>query len=379
MIYLDNSATTVVSAEAAYKMRIAAEDIWGNPSSIHNMGLAAGRLIEEARTNILSSLGVNDKNTGCLIFCGSGTEANNLAVFGTAYAKTNTRRKRIITDNSQHSSVAAPLRRLEQNNFEIIRIPTIGGKLDTDMLIESVNEDTVLVTVILVNNETGARYDVENAFKRVKAINPKIVCHTDAVQAFKKIKFTPESLHTDLISVSGHKLHAPKGIGALYIKDNIIKSKKIIPIILGGGQETGFRSGTENVPAIAAFGEAVKASYDLESVIKIREYLLLRLPDEIKANIPAVYVPHIISITLPRIKSETMLHFLSAHGICVSNGSACSSHGGHVSPVLTSFGLTKLQADCTVRVSLCGTESLSDIDVFIDTLKDGIKSLIRIK
>lgn len=379
MIYLDNSATTVLSAEAANKMRITAEEIWGNPSSIHNMGLAAGRLIEEARTNILSSLGVNDKNTGCLIFCGSGTEANNLAVFGTAYAKTNTRQKRIITDNSQHSSVTAPLRRLEQNNFEIIRIPTIGGKLDTDMLVESVNEDTVLVTVILVNNETGARYDVENAFKRVKAINPNTICHTDAVQAFKKIKFTPESLNADLISLSGHKLHAPKGIGALYIKGNIIKTKKIVPIILGGGQEAGFRSGTENVPAIAAFGEAVKTSYNLETVIKIREYLLQHLPDEIKVNMPAEYVPHIISITLPRIKSETMLHFLSAHGICVSNGSACSSHGGHVSPVLISFGLTKLQADCTIRVSLCGTESLSDIDVFINTLKDGIKSLIRIK
>lgn len=379
MIYLDNSATTVVSSAALNKMEIAAAEIWGNPSSIHSAGLAAGRLTEEARTNILSSLGVNNKNTGRLIFCGSGTEANNLAVFGTAYAKNNTRRKRIITDNSQHQSVAAPLSRLEQNNFEIIRIPTIGGKLDLDMLAEAVNSDTVLVTVILVNNETGARYDVENAFKRVKAINPDTVCHTDAVQAFKKIKFTPELLHADLISISGHKLHAPKGIGALYIANNIIKSKKIIPIILGGGQETGFRSGTENVPAISAFGEAVKASYNSESVIKTREYLLSHLPDEIKVNLPAVYSPHIISLTLPRIKSETMLHFLSEHGICVSNGSACSSHSGHVSPVLISFGLTKLQADCTIRVSLCGTESLSDIDVFINTLEDGIKSLIRIK
>lgn len=379
MIYLDNSATTVVSAAALNKMEIAAAEIWGNPSSLHNAGLAAGRLTEEARNNILSSLGVNDKNTGSLIFCGSGTEANNLAVFGTAYAKTNTRRKRIITDNSQHSSVAAPLSRLEQNNFEIIRIPTIGGKLDADMLAESVNSDTVLVTVILVNNETGARYDVENAFKKVKTINPNTVCHTDAVQAFKKIKFTPDSLNADLISVSGHKLHAPKGIGALYIAGNIIKSKKIIPIILGGGQEAGFRSGTENVPAIAAFGEAVKASYNIESIIKTREYLLLHLPDEIKVNIPAVYVPHIISLTLPRIKSETMLHFLSAQGICVSNGSACSSRSGHVSPVLISFGLTKLQADCTIRVSLCGNESLSDIDVFINALKNGIESLIRIK
>lgn len=379
MIYLDNSATTVISNAALRKMQEAAVEIWGNPSSVHAFGIAAGNIMEEARKNILSSLGINDKNSGRLVFCGSGTEANNLAVFGTAYAKANVRRKRIITDDSQHPSVLFPLDKLGQENFEIVRIRTSAGRIDTEMLEKAINADTILVTVMLVNNETGARYDVENAFTLVKKINPAVVCHTDAVQAFKKIKFSPDSLHADLISVSGHKIHAPKGIGALYIADHMIRSKKIIPVIYGGGQEGGFRSGTENIPGIAAFGEAVKAEFDTEAVFGIREYLLSRLPHDIHANIPEVFAPHIISLTLPHIKSETMTRFLSESGIYISNGSACSSHSHRVSPVLLSFGLTKAQADCTIRVSLCGRESFADMDFFIAELTRGLKSLIRTK
>ncbi len=379
MIYLDNSATTVISNPAMRKMQEAAAEIWGNPSSVHAFGMAAGHILEEARKNILSALGIHDKNSGRLVFCGSGTEANNLAVFGTAYAKANLRRKRIITDDSQHPSVISPLDRLGQENFEIIRIRTSNGRIDTEMLEKAVNADTILVTVMLVNNETGARYDVENVFTLVKKINPAAVCHTDAVQAFKKIKFSPDSLHADLVSISGHKIHAPKGIGALYITDHMVRSKKIIPVIYGGGQEDGFRSGTENIPGIAAFGEAVKAEFDTEAVFAIRQHLLSHLPDDILVNIPDVFAPHIISLTLPRIKSETMTRFLSESNIYISNGSACSSHSGRVSPALLSFGLTKAQADCTVRVSLCGRESFTDIDFFIDVLSRGLKSLIRTK
>lgn len=379
MIYLDNSATTAVSPAAVEKMRIAAEEVWGNPSSVHKSGLAAGRLTEESRSNVLAAMGVNERKSGILIFCGSGTEANNLAVFGTAYAKAGRKRYRIITDDSQHASVTVPLARLEQDNFEIIRIPTVNGRIDTEMLAGAVNGETILATIMLVNNETGAVYDVENAFRTVKAINPDIICHTDAIQAFKKIKFSPESLSADLISVSGHKIHAPKGIGALYVSPDIVKSKKLKPVILGGDQESGFRAGTENVPAIAAFGEAVKGGYNIKAVTKAREHLLFNLPDEVAVNIPQTYIPHIISLTLPRIKSETMLRFLSERGIYVSGGSACASRSGHISPVLLAYGLTGMQADCTIRVSLCGTESLSDMDMFINALNDGIKSLIRIK
>ncbi len=377
MVYLDNSATTLVSPAAVNKMKIACDEIWGNPSSNHEMGLAAEKLTEEARNNIILSLGISKKNSGRLIFCGSGTEANNLAIFGTVYAKAKQKRKRIITDDSQHPSVMAPLSRLEQNNFEVIRIPTVGGAIDKDMLIRAINSDTVLVTVMLVNNETGARYEVEEIFKKVKTIDPEIICHTDAVQAFKKIKFSPDSLHADLISISGHKYHAPKGVGALYITENILRSKKIMPVILGGGQEEGIRSGTLNVPAIAAFGESVIMPYPYENVKKIREYLLVNLSAEVKVNIPALYVPNIISLTLPSIKSETMMRFLSQKGIYVSNGSACSSRKGNVSPILTAFGLTKAQADSTIRVSLCGTESLTDIETFISILDSGLKSLVR--
>lgn len=379
MIYLDNSATTEVSESAAKKMQIAAQQVWGNPSSLHEPGLAAARLVNESRENILAALGVKDKRAGKLIFCGSGTEANNLAIFGTAYAKKHPPKKRIITDDSQHPSVLAPLKRLEENGFEIIRIPTAGGRLDTDMLVSAVNDNTILVTVMLVNNETGSRYDIERAFRSAKAVNPNVVCHTDAVQGFMKIKFTPESTGADLITLSGHKLHAPKGIGALYISQDILRAKKIIPWILGGGQEDGYRSGTENVPAIAAFGEAVKANFNIDAVESVRKRILSNISPEIRPNIPAIYAPHIISLTLPGIKSETAMHFLSSRGIYVSNGSACSSRSRHMSSTLLSYGLSKKETDCTIRVSLCGKESLEDADAFCDAVNECVRKIIRIK
>lgn len=377
MIYLDNSATTPVCPEAAEKMLEAATAVWGNPSSLHNVGLDAEHFLSAARQSVLDSLGA-PKREGMLVFTGSGTEANNLAIFGTAWAK-NRAVKRIITDDSQHASVMMPLARLEEQGIEIIRIPTAGGKLDIDALKAAVNEDTVLVTLMMTNNETGALYDVAQAFRAVKKINPNTVTHTDAIQAFHKIPFTVSSCGAELISISGHKVRAPKGIGALYISQNVIKSKRIVPYILGGGQENGFRSGTENVPAAAAFGEAVKRPFNYENALARREQLITSLPDGVRANIPAKYVPHIISLTLPDIKSETMLHYLSGEGICVSSGSACSSHGHSGPGPLGAFGLTAHEADCTIRVSLGGDETEAQIAEFIDKLGAGCRKLVTFR
>lgn len=376
MIYLDNSATTRVSEAAAAKMLAAAREVWGNPSSLHDAGLAAEHLLDEARARVTAALGA-DRREGLLVFTGSGSEANNLAVFGVADAKKYPLKKRIVTDDSQHASIMRPLERLEQRGFEIVRVSTSGGRIDPDEIAAAVDGNTVLVTIMLVNNETGAIYDVASAFTEAKRKNSAVVTHTDAVQGFHKLTFSPKSLHADLVSISGHKLCAPKGIGALWIDGDIVKSKRIVPYILGGGQENGFRSGTENVPGAAAFGEALAAPFDAQNAGEIRGQIISSLPDGIKVNLPEHPAPHIISLTLPGIKSETMLHFLSSRGICVSSGSACSSHG-HKSGALTAFGLSTAQADCTIRVSLGGSESESDAEALISALDEGVRTLIKI-
>lgn len=377
MIYLDNSATTRVSDAAAKKMLYAASECWGNPSSLHEFGLNAERLLSEARTNVMNALGAKPREH-TLVFTASGTEANNLAIFGVANAKNRPIKKRIITDNSQHASAMRPMERLEEQGIEIVRVSTKGGRLDTDEIVDAIDENTIMLSLMLVNNETGAIYDVASAFSKSKRKNPNIVTHTDAIQGFKKIPFSAKSLGADLISVSGHKLHAPKGIGALLISNEVIKAKKIIPITLGGGQEGNWRSGTESVPLAAAFGEAVKEDFNAAKAASMRQRIIDALPESVRANVPHTPAPHILSLTLPHIKSETMLHFLSARGIYVSSGSACSSHG-HASGTLESFGLESKEADCTIRVSLSGEESDDDIDTFIAALGEGIDSLIRIK
>jgi len=377
MIYLDNSATTSVSEAAARKMYEAAAVIYGNPSSLHECGLAASKLLQEARLRVMTALGAKD---GTLVFTGSGTEANNLAVFGSVYAKARNAGGRIITDDSQHPSVSEPLARLASQGYEIVTLKTKGGTIDKEELLSYVNDRTVLVSIMMVNNETGAVYDIADLFSAVKKKNDSIVTHTDAVQGFMKLAFNPRTLNADLISVSGHKIHAPKGIGALYISKETIKSKRIVPYILGGGQEGGLRSGTENVPGAAAFGEAVLTPFDFENAAECRQQIISALEgSDMRVNIPAKAAPHIISITAPSIKSETMLHFLSSRGIAISSGSACSSHHGAKNRVLSAFGLSDRDADCTIRVSLNGKESKEDINALLSALGDAVKTLVRMK
>lgn len=379
MVYLDSSATTRVSDAAAKKMIEAATVIWGNPSSLHNVGLEAERLLTEARLRVLTALGVRNGKKENLVFSGSGTEANNLALFGVAHAKAHNHGKQIIITDSEHSSVRESARRLSEEGYRVCSLPTRGGVLDFEALEQALQYETVLISCMLVNNETGARYEVERAFAMTKRRYPNAVTHCDAVQGFLKVPFTPEKLGADLISVSSHKVHGPKGVGALYVSSPTLKAKRIVPLICGGGQESGLRSGTENIPGIAAFGEAVLAGFSADAALATRAYLLSHLPEEVTPNIPVgQYAPHIVSLSLPSIRSETMVHFLSSRGICVSSGSACASNAvSHGSAALAAFGLDAKRADSTIRVSFDDAVTTEEIDCFLAALREGIATLVR--
>ena len=383
MIYLDNSATTPLSDAAKAKIAETVE-IFGNPSSLHSEGQRAHAIVETARSQIMTALGVRARDAR-FIFTSCGTEATALALYGTAYAKKRRDANVILTTNSEHPATERVLQRLESDGFEVIRLSTRGGDFDMSELDSALSKKIFLATFMMVNNETGAIYPVKEAFSKIKRRYPDAITHTDAIQAFMKIPFTPQSIGADLISVSGHKLHAPKGVGGLYIAPEIIKAKKIIPFLDGGGQESGLRSGTENVIGIAAFGAAVADIYARRAEIshKLSElgaYAREKLSAlDVKINTPARVAEHIISITLPDIKSETMLHKLSGDGIFVSSGSACSSHSHSVSGVLLAFGISEREADCTLRVSLSEYNSREDIDALCASLDDGIKNLVRIR
>ena len=388
VIYLDNSATTALCDEARVKMT-EMFDVFGNPSSLHTMGGEAEKALREARRAILSTLGVKamrDEHDKQLVFTSCGTEATSLALFGCAYAKKRREANRIITTDSEHPSVARALDKLAEDGFEIVKLSTKGGALNADELDAALKKPVFMATLMLVNNETGALYDVKGAFDKIKRAYPDAICHCDAVQGYLKVRMTPASLGADLITISAHKIHGPKGIGALYIAPHMITEKKISPFLVGGGQEHGMRSGTENVLGIVGFGAAAAVGYknmakDMPHVISLREREEKKLRDiGLTLNIPVgARAPHVINLTLPDIKSQTMLNFLSSRGIMVSSGSACSSHSNHPSEALIAFGLDAHAADCSLRVSLSAYNTESDIDALAAALEDGVKSLVRIK
>lgn len=380
MIYLDNSATTRPDERVVQKMTEAVE-LWGNPSSLHSMGLEAEKLREEARARLYLALGAKKTAGDRIIFTGSGTEANNLAVFGTVFAKEGNKGKKIVTTDSEHPSVLEPFRALERLGFTVAFLKTKNGCIDIEEVKNTVDANTVLISVMLVNNETGAVNGVKQIFDTAKSINPRITTHTDAVQGFLKVPFTPARLNADLVSVSSHKIHGPKGVGALYMSAQNVKTKSTRPILLGGGQEGGFRSGTENMIGICGFGEAARIGREsMESDTAHMRCLKDRLVDKLngiaKVNMPTgETAPHIISVTAEGVRSETLLHMLSQDGIYVSSGSACSSNSvsHRVSHVLKAFGLDDRAADSTIRISLCRSNTNDDIDRLAEALRARLK------
>ena len=357
---------------------------FGNPSSLHAQGVAAAKLLKESRTLIGEALGERFLKEGQLVFTSCGTEASALALLGTAYAKERRTAKTILTTDSEHPSVARTLDKLEAEGFRVVRVPTVGGAPDMDVVRAHCTPDLFMVSMMLVNNETGAVYPVREVFQLARAANPQVVCHTDAVQGFMKLPFTPRALGADLVTISAHKIGGPKGVGALFISERMKKEKRIVPVMLGGGQEFGLRSGTENMIGIAGFAAAAGSAMSKlrtahAHMASLRERLTAGLAGtEITVNRPANAAPHIVSITLPDIKSETMLHYLSGQGISVSAGSACSAHKAGPSSVLLAFGLPSSRADCTLRVSLSPENTAADIDALLAALATGVSSLVRI-
>ncbi len=371
MIYFDNAATTPPLPELKEKA-LEFFDVFGNPSSLHSEGLRAEKLIKNARESLERAVG-----GGNVFFTSSGTEANNIALLSGA-EKNRRAGNRIIITNSEHPSVDRCANTLEKRGFEVVRLSTTGGKLDMNELEKVLDKPVCLVSVMRVNNETGAIYDVARVSSIVKKHYPRALVHSDCVQAFLKEKITLESLGADMISVSSHKVHSLKGSGALILK----KGLTLPPHTHGGGQEKGVRSGTENTVGIALFGEAVRIlSHDTEGrerVKRVYEKLvsLLSGVHRVTLNIPETPAHSILNFSVDGVRSETLLHALSARGVFVSSGSACSSKSGP-SPVLHAFGLDKARGDSALRVSLSPLNTEAEAEEFVLILQEEIKRLAR--
>ena len=372
--YLDNSATTPLCTKAKEKMVDSIENIWGNPSSLHEKGIEADMLLKSARKTLSQLLSCTEKE---VFFTSGGTEGNNLAVFGAAHAN---KRKgnRVITSAVEHPSVLKAFDRLEQEGFEVIRIPTDKkGFINISELEKAVNEKTVLISVMAVNNEVGTIQPIEELSKIARRKNAPALIHVDAVQAFGKIPLTPKKWGIDLMTVSSHKIHGPKGAGALFVKEGT----KLSPVAAGGGQERDIRPGTEPMPAIAGFYgamEELKIKESLSKVAELRDYLIGELDkrDFVTVNSPENALPYIVNLSLKGLRSETVLNLLSDMEIYVSSGSACSK--GHKSPVLTAMGLDDSIIDSSLRVSMSRFTTKEQLDYFLEGI-DTANKVIRKK
>lgn len=385
--YLDNSATTEPSPLAVRAAEEALR-VFGNPSSVHALGVEAHRLLVGSRAAVAECIGARraGRELGRVVFTSSGTESNCTAILGYAEAKNRARtgKPTVIITDGEHPSVENSVERLENRGWSVERIPTRGGALDFEYLtgVLENSENVALAALMLVNNETGALYDVKRAASVIKRAHPDCHVHCDAVQAFMKTRLSVGSLGVDSVTLSAHKLHAVRGAAALWLSDDTVKRKNIVPIMPGGGQEGGLRSGTENLAAIAAFAAAARDGREhfddrTAYVTALRERLLSSLADTAEVKLPAQYVPHIVNITLPRIKSETMLNYLSAREIYVSAGSACSASSGRLSRALRAFGCTDAQIDSSLRISLSHTNTEEDIDALLKALRDGVSTLAK--
>ena len=370
VIYLDNSATTKPCDEAVKAALNAMENCYGNPSSLYEFGMQAEDIVTDARKTIAKALFCREDE---VYFTSCGSESNNTAIFGAAELLKRSG-KHIVTTAIEHPSVLEPVLALENAGYEVTRIaPDKFGNISLVDIENAVREDTVLVTMMYVNNEVGSILPVEKIKSILQKKGSRALVHIDCVQAFGKLKINAPALGADLISLSAHKIHGIKGAGVLFVK----KGVRLSPLIKGGGQEKGLRSGTEAVPAIAAFGAAVKALPDLnnsaEYLLKIKNYCLERLKafENVVINSPENSSPYILNFSFLGYRSETVLHHLERYFICVSSGSACSKGKG--SYVLREMGLNQSVVDSALRLSFSRQTTTADIDKFIDALQLALK------
>lgn len=386
--YLDNSATTKVSKDVIDIVSKVMLTDFGNPSSKHMKGVESETYLKDARSTIAKILKVNEKE---ILFTSGGTESNNTALIGAALA--NQRQgKHIITTCFEHASVSEPLKYLSESKepFEITYLPVDErGHISLDELGEKIREDTIMVSIMMVNNEIGAIQDIEAIGKIIKAKNPKTLFHVDAIQGFAKYDIFPKKWNIDMLSVSSHKFHGPKGVGFLYINDKT----KVKPLILGGGQQKGMRSGTDNVPGIAGLAVAASAAYasledNVHHMIELKNMLtdgLNAIADELSGSLKIKInsykgmesAPHIVSATFFPIKSEVLLHALEEKGVYVSSGSACSSNKPGISGTLESIGLSGKEADCTLRFSFCKDNTAGEVEYTLSVLRELLPVLSR--
>jgi cysteine desulfurase len=365
MHYLDNAATTKVTESAANAVMNAMTRQFGNPSSVHSLGIEAEGIVDRARGEIARSFGCKPEE---ICFTSGGTEADNLALIKGAELLRR-RGKHIITTAVEHSAVSNAAKYMEENGFEVTYLtPGKEGAISLDELEREIRPDTVLVSMMLVNNETGVLQPVTDAVKLFKSKNPDGLFHTDAVQAYMKRQFSVNSLGVDLLTVSSHKIHGPKGAGALYIRNGL----KLKPIVHGGGQEFGLRSGTEAVPAIAGFGEAVREAYpviaeNIAHVDKLRQSLIDGL-QSISGVSPIASGGAIVNIAVPKYPTEVIIRMLESRGIFVSGGSACSR--GKKSRILEAMKVPQNLLKSSIRISLSWHNSEEDIDTLLSALNE---------
>ncbi len=372
-IYLDNAATTKPCEEAVKAAMAAMTEYYGNPSSLHRAGLDAQLAVDGARKIIADTIGADPS---CLYFTSGATESNNLALRG-ASAAYGRKAKRIVISAVEHASVEETAADLEKKGFEVTRVsPREDGRFYAADFINACGEDVCLISMMYVNNETGYVLPVKETFAMVKRKYPHIITHTDCVQAYMKLPVKASTLSADLISLSGHKVHGGKGVGALYIK----KGVRVLPVVTGGKQEKGIRSGTESVPMICAFGAAVEKLAPTindrwERVSALRTYLLGRLAeiDNISVNSPDDGSPYVVNISAEGKRSEIMLHFLESKGIYVSSGSACSK--GQQSGVLGQFSIMGKRADSALRISMSAETTEAELDEFVTALSEGMEKI----
>lgn len=378
--YLDNSATTRTADPVVQIMIEAMQVNYGNPSAKHMKGVEAENYVKEAASIIAKSLKVLDKE---ILFTSGGTESNNTAIIGTAMAN---KRKgnHLIVSSVEHASVKEPFNFLEREGFRVTYLPVNSeGIVDLEALKEALDEETILVSCMHVNNEIGAIEPIEEIGRIVKEYNPDIIYHVDAIQSYGKFRIYPKKLGIDLLSVSGHKIHGPKGSGFLYIKDKT----RIKPIIYGGGQQKGMRSGTENVPAIAGLGKAVELIYNndfdkkIEHLYEVKDHLidgLEKMEDvQINSKRDGESAPQIVSASFKDVRAEVLLHALEEKNIFVSSGSACSSNKPGLSNTLVAIGLDNNLLDSTIRFSFNYETSIEEIDYALEVLNTLVPQLRR--